>query len=71
MAAVEPHLKGLGVELDPRGNIKTDNFGYGQTNIDGVFAAGDAARGASLVVWAFAHSRDVSKMIDNYLKQKK
>lgn len=58
----------LEVELDSKGNVKTDAFGFGRTNIPGLFAAGDAARGASLVVWAFAHARDVSKMIDEYLK---
>lgn len=61
-------LKDIGFELDNCGNIKTNNFGYGATSIEGVFAAGDAARGASLVVWAFAHSRDVSIQIDDYLK---
>ena len=39
-----------------------------QRGVVGVFAAGDAVRGASLVVWAFAHAADVSKMIDDFLK---
>ncbi len=60
-------IKDLGVELDERGNIKTDNFGYGKTSVSNVFAAGDSARGASLVVWAFSHAKDVSKYIDEYL----
>jgi len=61
-------LKDLKVDLDERGNIKTDKLGYGKTSITGVFAAGDAVRGASLVVWAFAHAKNVSLTIDEYLK---
>lgn len=63
-------IKDLGVELDGKGNIKTDNFGFGKTSIGNVFAAGDSARGASLVVWAFSHARDVSNAIDEYLMKK-
>ena len=62
-------LEDLGVDFDNRGNIKTDHFGYGMTNIEGVFSAGDAARGASLIVHAFAHAGDVSKEIDKYLRK--
>ncbi|MCZ9340453.1 FAD-dependent oxidoreductase, partial [Streptomyces sp. TRM76130] len=42
----------LGLELDPRGTL-TRGAGF-QTNVPGVFAAGDAARGQSLIVWAIA-----------------
>tara|TARA_B100001175_G_scaffold23129_1_gene17297 strand:+ start:919 stop:2352 length:1434 start_codon:yes stop_codon:yes gene_type:complete len=49
------------------GTIKT-NFDTMETNIPGVFAAGDIIRGASLVVWAIKDGRDVSISIDNYLK---
>jgi len=49
------------------GTIKTD-FDTMETNIPGVFAAGDIIRGASLVVWAIKDGRDVSISIDNYLK---
>lgn len=63
-------IKDLDINLDEKGNIKTDNYGYGKTNIDGVFAAGDAVRGASLVVWAFSHAKDVSLVIDKYLREK-
>ena len=49
------------------GTIKTD-FETMETNIPGVFAAGDIIRGASLVVWAIKDGRDVSISIDNYLK---
>ena len=58
-------IKNLGVELDSRGNIKTDNR-Y-QTSVEGVFAAGDAATGASLVVRSFAHGRDAALAISKYL----
>jgi len=60
-------LTDLGIEFDVRGNIKTDSFGFGRTNVKGVFAAGDAARGASLVVWAFCHAKDVAKLVNEYL----
>ena len=41
-----------------------------QTSIDGVFAAGDIVRGASLVVWAIKDGRDAAKEIHKYLKDK-
>ena len=41
-----------------------------QTNIDGVFAAGDIVRGASLVVWAIKDGRDAADQIANYIKSK-
>jgi len=49
------------------GTIKAD-FDTMETNISGVFAAGDIVRGASLVVWAIKDGRDVAISIDNYLK---
>ena len=58
-------LDQLGVELDPRGNIKADQ--NKMTNVPGVFAGGDAARGQSLVVWAIAEGRDVARGVDQYL----
>ncbi len=51
------------------GTIKT-NFDTMETNIPGVFAAGDIVRGASLVVWAIKDGRDAALSIDNYLKLK-
>ena len=51
------------------GTIKTD-LDTMQTSIDGVFAAGDIVRGASLVVWAIKDGRDAAKEIQKYLKQK-
>ena len=41
-----------------------------QTSLDGVFAAGDIVRGASLVVWAIRDGRDAAVQIEKYLKQK-
>jgi glutamate synthase (NADPH) small chain len=51
------------------GTIKID-LDTMQTSIDGVFAAGDIVRGASLVVWAIKDGRDAAKEIQKYLKQK-
>ena len=39
-----------------------------QTNIPGIFAAGDIVRGASLVVWAIRDGRDAAAQIEKYLK---
>jgi glutamate synthase (NADPH/NADH) small chain len=58
-------LEGLGVELDPRGNVKTDL--NKMSTVDGVFAAGDAARGQSLVVWAISEGREAARCVDLYL----
>ena len=58
-------VEGLGCELDPRGNVKTD--ANKMSTVPGVFAAGDAARGQSLVVWALAEGREVARCVDLYL----
>ena len=42
-----------------------------ETNINGVFAAGDIVRGASLVVWAIRDGRDAAESIHKYLELKK
>ena len=52
------------------GTIKI-NFKTMETSINGVFAAGDIVRGASLVVWAIKDGRDAAKSIQNYLQLKK
>ena len=52
------------------GTIKI-NLKTMQTNLDGVFAAGDIVRGASLVVWAIKDGRDVATQIDKYISYKK
>ncbi|MFE1031271.1 glutamate synthase subunit beta [Streptomyces sp. NPDC058807] len=56
---------GLGLEMEPRGTIARDR-GFA-TNVPGVFAAGDAARGQSLVVWAIAEGRAVAAAVDRHL----
>ena len=58
-------LEELGVELDGRGNVKTD--ASKMTSIPGVFAAGDMARGQSLVVWAINEGRAAAEGVHNYL----
>ncbi len=59
----------LGVEFDACGNIKVD--GNGMTSVEGVFAAGDAATGASLVVRAIARGRDTARGVHEWLMRKK
>ena len=58
------------LQITKWGTIKTD-FDTMETNITGVFAAGDIVRGASLVVWAIKDGRDAANSIDNYLQSKK
>ena len=41
-----------------------------QTNVDGIFAAGDIVRGASLVVWAIRDGRDAAIQVKKYLQNK-
>ena len=61
----EGMLKELGVELDERGNVKTN--ATQQTSIPKVFAAGDMRRGQSLVVWAISEGRKAAKSVDTFL----
>jgi len=58
-------LIAFGIELDERGNIKTD-AAY-QTNQDKIFVAGDARRGQSLVVWGISEGREAARNIDSFL----
>jgi len=60
-----PVLQQLGVKLDDRGNVWTDE--QRMTSVPGVFAAGDMARGQSLVVWAIREGRQVALSVDRYL----
>jgi glutamate synthase (NADPH/NADH) small chain len=62
----QPLLKSLGLETDPRSNIKAEFEKY-TTSIPGVFAAGDCRRGQSLVVWAFNEGRGAARECDRYL----
>jgi len=59
-------LEQLGVALDARGNVAVRD---GSTSVDGVFAAGDMARGQSLVVWAIAEGRKVARSVDAFLSR--
>ena len=60
-----PLLTQLEVELDERGNIQRDkNF---QSSEEGIFVAGDAGRGQSLIVWAIAEGRSTAAEVDRYL----
>jgi glutamate synthase (NADPH/NADH) small chain len=59
-------LEQLGVERDARSNVKAAYEAY-STNIRGVFAAGDARRGQSLVVWAFNEGRGAARECDRFL----
>jgi glutamate synthase (NADPH/NADH) small chain len=58
-------LSQLEVEYDERGNIKRDS--KFETNVEGVFVAGDAGRGQSLIVWAIAEGRSAAAAVDTFL----
>jgi glutamate synthase (NADPH/NADH) small chain len=62
----QPLLKDLGVECDPRSNVRAEH-GRFATNLKGVFAAGDCRRGQSLVVWAINEGRGAARECDRYL----
>jgi glutamate synthase (NADPH/NADH) small chain len=55
----------LGAGLDQRGNIVRDD--RWASTVDGVFVAGDAGRGQSLIVWAIAEGRAAAAAVDEYL----
>ncbi len=69
MGFVHPEKKGLveelGLALDPRGNVISDRAGA--TSVPRIFAAGDASRGQSLVVWAIADGRRVAAAVHTSL----
>jgi len=58
-------LDALGVARDARGNVDAVEFA---TSVPGVFAAGDARRGQSLIVWAIDEGRRCAKAVDDYLQ---
>jgi glutamate synthase (NADPH) small chain len=58
-------LDALGVARDARGNVDAGEFA---TSVPGVFAAGDARRGQSLIVWAIEEGRRCAKAVDEYLQ---
>ena len=59
-------LQSLGVNRDDRSNVKAE-YGKFQTNLLGVFSAGDMRRGQSLVVWAINEGRGAARECDRYL----
>jgi glutamate synthase (NADPH/NADH) small chain len=61
-------LASLGVDRDARrgGAVATD--GAHRTSVEGIFAAGDVRRGASLIVWAIREGRDAAAGVDQYLE---
>jgi glutamate synthase (NADPH) small chain len=69
MGFLGPERKGmldqLGVALNERGNVTTN--AEKMTSVPGIFAAGDMARGQSLVVWAIREGRQAARFIDKYL----
>ena len=62
-------LDQLGVEKDPRGNVKA--LKPYTTSVEGIFAAGDARRGQSLIVWAINEGRQCARMVDRHLAAKR
>ena len=60
-------ISDMGIKLARNGTIAVDE--NGMTNLKGVFAAGDAVAGASLVVRAIAAGRDIAAKVDKYLKK--
>jgi glutamate synthase (NADPH) small chain len=60
----QPLLEALGVERDARGNARAGAYA---TSADGVFAAGDARRGQSLIVWAINEGRQCARVVERYL----
>jgi glutamate synthase (NADPH/NADH) small chain len=54
----------LKLEIDERGNIRTENY---MTSQEGIFAAGDIRRGQSLVVWAISEGRETARAVDTWL----
>ncbi len=67
-AARKGMLEELGVEFDPRGNVKAD--AAKMTNVEGVFTAGDMTRGQSLVVWAINEGRAAASHVHRFLNVK-
>jgi glutamate synthase (NADPH) small chain len=60
----EGMIEQLGLKIDGRGNIDTQNY---QTSISKIFSAGDMRRGQSLVVWAISEGREAAKAVDTFL----
>ncbi|MCX6369741.1 MAG: FAD-dependent oxidoreductase, partial [Solirubrobacterales bacterium] len=67
---IHPEAEGLvadlGCELDGRGNIEAPTY---QSSEAGIFVAGDARRGQSLIVWAINEGRRCARMVDKYFAE--
>ncbi len=61
-----PVAESLGVDLDGRSNYAAEHGNF-QTNVEGIFAAGDCRRGQSLVVWGINEGRGAARVIDQFL----
>ena len=59
-------LEQLGVERDERSNVKAAAYA---TSVEGVFAAGDARRGQSLIVWAINEGRRCARAVERHLSK--
>ena len=59
-------IEQLNIERDERSNAKAE-YGKYKTSVEGVFAAGDARRGQSLIVWAINEGREAARECDRYL----
>jgi glutamate synthase (NADPH) small chain len=62
-------LADLGVAFDPRGNVDVD--AHYATSAPGIYCAGDAHRGASLIVWAIAEGRELARHVDASLRRER
>jgi glutamate synthase (NADPH/NADH) small chain len=60
----QPLLDQFEIDKDRRGNASAPTY---ETSVPGVFAAGDARRGQSLIVWAINEGRQCARMVDRYL----
>ena len=60
----EGMIQQFGVELEERGNVKTNGH---QTSVEHIFSAGDMRRGQSLVVWAISEGREAAREVDQFL----
>ncbi len=59
-------IRQLGVDTDARSNVAAE-YGRYATSVEGVFAAGDARRGQSLIVWAIHEGRGAARAVDKHL----
>ena len=59
-------LEALDVETDRRTNVQAE-FGRYSSSVPGVFSAGDARRGQSLIVWAIREGREAARECDRFL----